>query len=321
MKEPYPLVSSEKSSPEIMPQDEAFQGKRLNKVNPIRLTSWKFITAFLFCWALLIALSPISIEQVSEYGLFSFLGVLGAIFANSTGAGGGVVFIPAFNELEFSEQQAIATSFAIQCFGMTAGAITWWHHYKSEKTELRLWQGFKRIISVSVFSGILGLWLVYTSNIQAPSTLHQNFSLFSLILGLFIVITVFFVKSSRERSQIFAFDYIVIVMIGLFGGAITAWLSVGIGELLAIYLILRRFDISMAVAAAVIVSAFIVWAGIWQHTLVSFQVYWQVAIFAGPGAVLGGIFAKTLVTHLSATRLKLFFAFWLLVIGLVGIKF
>lgn len=288
--------------------------------NPIRLSSPKFIIPFLVCWLLLLTLSPLMFSQISEYGLFSLLGVLGAIFANSTGAGGGVVFIPAFNELAFSEQQSIATSFAIQCFGMTAGAITWWFHYRTEKTELRLWQGFKRIIAVCSISGVLGIWLVYGSDSHAPSTLHQNFSWFSLILGLFIVITVFFVKPSRERSQIILFDYIALISIGLFGGAITAWLSVGIGELLAIYLILRRFDISMAVAAAVIVSAFTVWAAIGQHTLVSFQVYWQVAIFAGPGAVLGGIFAKTLVTHLSATRLKLFFAFWLLVIGMVGIK-
>ncbi|MEW6989258.1 sulfite exporter TauE/SafE family protein [Colwelliaceae bacterium 6441] len=288
--------------------------------SPIRLSSPKFIIPFIACWLLLIVLSPLLFEQITDYGLFSLLGVLGAIFANSTGAGGGVVFIPAFNELAFSEQQAIATSFAIQCFGMTAGAITWWFHYKAEKTELRLWQGFKRIISVGALSGVLGLWFVYGTGTNTPSSLHQNFSWFSLVLGLFIVATVFFAKPSRERSQIYFFDYIALITIGLFGGAVTAWLSVGIGELLAIYLILRRFDISMAVAAAVIVSALTVWAAIWQHTLVSFQVYWQVVIFAGPGAVLGGIFAKTLVTYLSATRLKLFFAFWLLVIGLVGIK-
>lgn len=295
--------------------------KMSNQQNPIRLSSPKFILPFILVWLCLILLSPIDFSGVIDYGLFSFLGVLGAIFANSTGAGGGVVFIPAFNELSFSEQQSIATSFAIQCFGMTAGAITWWFHYSTEKTELRLWQGFKRIISVCTIASIIGLWSVYGTGYQAPSSLHQNFSWFSFILGLLIVITVFFVKPSRERSQLYYFDYLMIALIGLFGGAITAWLSVGIGELLAIFLILRRFDVSMAVAAAVIVSAFTVWAAIWQHTVVSFQVYWQVALFAGPGAVLGGIFAKTLVTYLSATRLKLFFAFWLLVIGLVGIKF
>lgn len=288
--------------------------------NPIRLTSPKFLIPFVLIWLTMLTISPMLLGEVTEYSMFSFLGVLGAIFANSTGAGGGVVFIPAFNQLAFTEQQSIATSFAIQCFGMTAGALTWWFHYKTEKTELRLWHGFKRIISISSIASIIGIWTVYARDLVAPSTLHQSFSWFSFVLGLLIVATVFFVKPSRERSQILLVDYVAIISISFLGGALTAWLSVGVGELLAIYLILRRFDVSMAVAAAVIVSAFTVWSAIWQHTLVSFNVIWQVAIFAGPGAVLGGIFAKTLVTYLSATRLKLFFAFWLLVIGFVGIK-
>jgi uncharacterized membrane protein YfcA len=75
----------------------------------------------------------------------------------------------------------------------------------------------------------------------------------------------------------------------------------------------------MAVSTAVVISAITVWAGIWQHLLVDFQVYWQVVLFAGPGAVMGGILAKSLVTYLSVTRLKLFFAFWLLAIGAIGI--
>jgi len=288
--------------------------------NPIRLSNPYFILSFIFCWFILLYFSPVAWLVLIDYAPFSFLGALGAIFANSTGAGGGVVFIPMFNELGFVEQQSIATSFAIQCFGMTAGAITWWSHYQTQKTELRLWQGFKRIISITSITSIIGLWLVYGFDIESPSSLHQSFSWFSLVLGLFIIVTVYLLKPHRERSQLYAFDWFVLSAIGIFGGAMTAWLSVGVGELLAIYLILRRFDISMAVSTAVIVSAITVWAGIWQHTAVDYQVYWQVVIFAGPGAVLGGIFAKTLVEHLSATRLKLFFAFWLLVIGIVGIK-
>ncbi|GLX77810.1 hypothetical protein tinsulaeT_11500 [Thalassotalea insulae] len=291
-----------------------------NSSEPVRLSRRKFLFCFFSLWLVAIYFSSLAVTELTNYSLFSLLGVLGAIFANSTGAGGGVVFIPAFNQLAFTESQAIATSFAIQCFGMTAGAVTWWRHYRSEKTELRLWLGFKRIICVAAISAILGLWLVYGNKIQAPSSLHQNFSWFSLVLGLFIVISVYFVKPSRERSQIKMVDYFALVVISLVGGGVTAWLSVGVGELLAIYLILRRFDVTMAVAAAVIVSAFTVWSAIAQHTLVAFNVYWQVMLFAGPGAVLGGILAKTLVSYLSATKLKLFFACWLLVIGFVGIK-
>lgn len=282
----------------------------------MRFSNPKFIVLFLSLWALLLLSSSHALIDLVDYASFSLLGTLGAIFANSTGAGGGVVFIPMFAKLNFSEQQSVATSFAIQCFGMTAGAVTWWHHYKTEKTELRLWQGFKRIIAVTTLAAMLGLLSVFYYEFKSPASLHISFSYFSLLLGLFIIITIYLLKSHRERSELYFIDYIAIIIIGLFGGAVTAWLSVGVGELLVIYLLLRRFDINMAVAAAVIVSAFTVWSAITQ---VSSEVYFQVVMFAGPGAVLGGIFAKTLVTHLSATKLKLFFACWLLISGTAGL--
>jgi uncharacterized membrane protein YfcA len=283
----------------------------------IRLTNPLFILVFLAFWAILLTTSQHSFIELVNYSLFTFLGTLGAIFANATGAGGGVVFIPMFTKLNFSEQQSIATSFAIQCFGMTAGAVTWWHHYQTEKTQLRLWQGFKRIIVVTSLTSVLALNLVFFADLSAPAALPVSFSWFSLLLGIFILLTIYLLKPNRERSQIRLFDYVALVLIGVFGAAVTAWLSVGVGELLVIYLLLRHFDISMAVAAAVIVSAISVWAAIGH---VSHDIYWQVVLFAGPGAVLGGIFAKTVVTHLSATKLKVFFAFWLLISGAVGLS-
>ncbi|MBL4822189.1 MAG: sulfite exporter TauE/SafE family protein [Colwellia sp.] len=286
------------------------------RATPIRLTNPKFIIVFSLVWATFLYGAHQPLYELLDYWLFSFLGVLGAIFANSTGAGGGVIFIPTFTQLNFTEQQSIGTSFAIQCFGMTAGAVTWSHHYYSQKRDLRLWQGYKRIISVTSISSALALTGVFVFQVSSPASLHTSFSWFSLLLGLFIVLTVFLLKPHRERSQIYSFDYLALVLIGFFGGAITAWLSVGVGELLVIYLILRRFDINMAIASAVVVSAISVWVAIGQ---VHQAIYWQVLLFAGPGAVLGGIFAKTLVTHMSATRLKIFFAFWLLITGSLGL--
>jgi uncharacterized membrane protein YfcA len=283
----------------------------------MRLSNPKFIVLFLVLWTSLLFSSNYSLGELADYLLFTFLGTVGAIFANSTGAGGGVVFIPFFAQLNFTEQQSVATSFAIQCFGMSAGAVTWWHHYKTEKTELRLWQGFKRIICVTTIASVIGLNSVFIYQVNSPAALPISFSWFSLLLGFFIILTIYLLQPHRERSQLYYVDYIAMVLIGLFGGAVTAWLSVGVGELLVIYLLLRHFDISMAVAAAVIVSAITVWTAIAQ---VNNEVYWQVVLFAGPGAVLGGIFAKTVVTHLSATKLKLFFACWLLLSGAVGLS-
>jgi len=284
-----------------------------------KLLNTKFFVIFIFFWLLLIVLAPMDLNLLFGNAAFSLLGVLGAIFANATGAGGGVVFIPMFEKLAFTPEQSVATSFAIQCFGMTAGAISWSLHYKHTKQELRLWRGFKSIILIATLASVTGLWSIYAFDQHSPHSLHQNFSWFSLVLGLFIVVTLFWVKPHRERSKVSRVDWIAIIILSMFGGMITAWLSVGVGELLAIYLILRRYDVTMSVAVAVVVSAFTVWAGIWQHTLIEFNVVWPVVIFAGPGAVIGGIAAKYLVSYLSARKLKLFFAFWLLVIGFSGI--
>ena len=283
--------------------------------NPFRLTNLKLILSFLCLWLLLLFVLNTSLVKLFDYWLFSLLGVIGAIFANSTGAGGGVVFIPMFSQLNFTEHQSIATSFAIQCFGMTAGAVTWSHHYYTQKRDLRLWQGFKRIILVTSICSAIGLSVIFVLKITSPASLHISFSWFSILLGFFILISIYLLKHDRERSKISPIDYVALVLIGLVGGALTAWLSVGVGELLVIYLIIRRFDINMAVAAAVVVSAISVWYSI---GFVYQNVYWQVLVFAGPGALLGGIFAKTIVIHMSAVKLKLFFAMWLLISGTFG---
>ena len=288
-------------------------------LNPMRVTNPKFVAALLALWFSLLLLSPDTLSNLFQYTVFSLLGVLGAIFANSTGAGGGVVFIPMFNQLEFTEQQAIATSFAIQCFGMTAGALTWRFHYKLEKAPAGFWPSFYQIITLSAVASIAGLWAVYGLEIPPPASLSYSFSWFSFLLGLAIIYIAVVIKPKPIHQQVTTLDFVMIGLISFFGGSITAWLSVGVGELIAIYLIIRRFDVNMAVAVAVIVSAITVWAAIWQHTLIEFNVYWQVVLFAGPGAILGGVLAKAIVAKMSAKRLKIFFAFWLLVIGGVGI--
>jgi len=280
----------------------------------------KYLVLFFSLWLAFFIIAPLPISYVFDYGCFLFLGVLGAIFANATGSGGGVVFIPFFNKLGFTEIQAVATSFAIQCFGMTAGAFTWYRYYQLQKINATEWHHFKSIIVLCGVFSVVGLWLVYGFEFNAPASLSISFSWFSLFLGISICASVGLLKNSQVNKSLALIDWLVLTFISVLGGAITAWLSVGVGELIAIYLIIKRFDITMAVSAAVVISAITVWAGIWQHTLIDDQIYWQVVLFAGPGALIGGVLAKTLVSKLSVTRLKLFFAFWLLVIGSVGVS-
>ena len=270
---------------------------------------------------------------------FFIVGTIGAIFANTTGAGGGVVFVPLFDRLGLNDEQIISTSFGIQCFGMTAGALGWSLHYRtlrqtgrstiggtkiagqktaSPKTESQsVWNGFLPIVLFGSCLSIMGLWAVQTLNISAPAELSAMFKPFSLALGIAILISLPLVHQGAQRQKIGVLDLGILGVLTMAGGMITAWLSVGVGEIVAFYLILRRYDVYMAIATAVVISAATVWSAAPFH-LTGSQALWSIIFYSGPGALVGGLAAKFIARKLPPRGLKLFFAIWLVVIGVAG---
>ncbi|MFC4701753.1 sulfite exporter TauE/SafE family protein [Glaciecola siphonariae] len=283
----------------------------------------KFKLLLLACWIVLLSVQPNLYDLLDEYVSFVFLGVLGAIFANSTGAGGGVVFVPFFNQLALSSQTIVATSFAIQCCGMTAGALTWYRHYRASHKLDPQWSMMPKGLSYTVPFSIAGILFAqfafghYTDAVQ--NSLHLYFGLFSIALAVCIYGSIPLMKRNTFLTALLPIDIVALCMIALGGGVITAWLSVGVGELVAVYLILRGFNITFAIALAVILSAMSVWAAIVYHLFISQAIYWQIVLFAGAGAVIGGMIAKHVVLFFSPKRLKIFFATWVMVMGLAGL--
>jgi uncharacterized protein len=253
-----------------------------------------------------------------QYLPFTGMGLIGAIFANSTGAGGGVVFIPAFQWLGFTDAQSVGTSFAIQCFGMTAGSFAWLRYARSDQTRAEEWACFSYVTLLCAVFSVLGLAAVNGLSIAAPGSLKQIFAIFSLVLGSSLLFSVMRYGTTDIRWQVSTTDSVMIVLIGLFGGVITAWLSVGVGEILALYLLLRGFSATMSVAAAVCVSAISVWSSIAHHAMAD-NVEWDVILFAGPAAVIGGTIAKRLAVWMPPVQLKVFFSCWVLFMGLVSL--
>ncbi|NND81879.1 MAG: sulfite exporter TauE/SafE family protein [Gammaproteobacteria bacterium] len=261
--------------------------------------------------------------QWQQIGFF-LVGVTGAIFANSTGAGGGVVFIPLFDFLGFSEPQSLATSFGIQSYGMTAGAITWWCHYKIQTsavphpTTQAEWQPLPTLIAIAALASVAGIWLNFSLVLASPAGLLDTFRVFSIFLGICILTTARRMRGDSVRTEIEGIDYGVVALLAFGGGVITAWLSVGVGEIVAFYLIFRRYNTTLAIAVAVIVTAVTVWSVAPINFGANSQIYWQLVAFAGPGAVVGGITARVLVNSMSPIGLKIFFGVWLLFVGIVG---
>ena len=238
------------------------------------------------------------------------------------------MFVPFFQQLAFSPEAVIATSFAIQCCGMTAGAISWLQFYRHIKSQQPDWLLLPVVLSRCIPFGLAGLWLAqygfdylmpHLSFSAVSSKLHIGFGAFSILLALAIMASSKRVSSAQGRSQLTLKDSYWLAVISFLGGVITAYLSVGIGELVAVFLIVRRFDVTLAIGAAVIISAVTVWGAVGYGALVSEAVIWHVVLFAGAGAVIGGRLARYVVLFFSPRQVKLFFALWVLLLGILSV--
>jgi len=113
-------------------------------------------------------------------------------------------------------------------------------------------------------------------------------------------------------------DVVALIVIGLVGGVITAWLSVGVGELLVLFLIFRGFCVTLAISCAVVVTAITVWSAAPIHLNSSSDAVWEIVMYAGPAAIIGGIVAKTIATYIHTKTLKTVLGLWILIMGLIG---
>ncbi|MCL1144857.1 sulfite exporter TauE/SafE family protein [Shewanella sp. 10N.261.52.F9] len=266
-------------------------------------------------WSKLVLQSPNSFALIQDYLHYIFLGITGAIFANSTGAGGGVIFIPVFNSLNLTNEQSISTSFAIQCFGMTTGAVAWFSYYLQNKKHS--WTQLPLLLLLLTPLSVAGLWTIESLMIPPLANLEYSFSLFSILLGITLIYSHSKLNKSLTpiRHQVELTDFIALGCISYLGGMITAWLSVGVGELIVIYLLLRKVEPTLAVATGVIVTAITVWTTAGIHLSADSDTNFNIVTFAGPGAIIGALIAKKLALFLPIDKLKLFFAAWIIVSG------
>ena len=270
-------------------------------------------------------------ELTNDFGmintiLYFFMGIVAATIANSTGAGGGIVFLPVFIGLGFSPAESLATSITIQCFGMSSGALTWISFHNKEKILYpKQWKYFYFILTVSALSSCLGVLITQRWMTQPPLDIELLFSLFSLFIGsIFLHRTLRLTKESHGRIHGFSISEVAgLIIVCFVGGIITRWLSIGVGEILLIYLIFLGIRTNVAIASAVCLSVVSVLTVLPYH-ISSDTISYDVLVYAAPGALIGGVIARSLATHLGAHRLKIAASSWiiisaipLLVIGLI----
>lgn len=290
-----------------------------------------YLVALLAILALLFQMYFSEILQFFQHvWIFLPIGIFGAVIANSTGTGGGVVFVPAFNSLSGAAEMGmipmditvdpvstVGISFLIQCFGMSVGAVTWiWRFYASDHPPGGRIDGlsFIHIIFTVLVTTIPTLLLTQWAFFGAVDghALLTAFKWFSLVLGIVLLVFTWAyqkVKPYRFRPELT--DTYWLLGLGAIGGVITAFFSVGVGELIAVYLIFRKFPTPAAVAIAVIVSVISVISGVGYH-LANGNIVWPVALMAIPGAMIGGFIARLFAAWLGPLWLKTFASVWII---------
>ncbi|MGQ7830665.1 sulfite exporter TauE/SafE family protein [Altererythrobacter sp. Z27] len=250
------------------------------------------------------------------------VGVIGAIIANTSGTGGGVVFVPVFNALRehgvmtLSPLEVVGVSMAIQSFGMTMGALRWtdrlYHQPQPGPLEARVQVRDFFLVALAV----LALSLPSMLFVQRATEFDQQDVLlaykgFSILLGLALIVSTWTVNLARpEKGKLERIDLVVLLLLAVPGGAITALFSVGIGELVALYLFIRHYPVLLCTGAACLISSVSVIAGsVWHIEAGTIQ--WEVVLLAAPAAVLGGFFARPIALWLGARRLKTLDGAWI----------
>ncbi|MCP5397514.1 MAG: sulfite exporter TauE/SafE family protein [Sphingomonadaceae bacterium] len=296
---------------------------RLSALPPGRLV-WAGSLVLLAAYAALWVLVPWDAGLLQQLWFLPGVGVVGAIIANTSGTGGGVVFVPAFNALRehgvmaLDPLQIVAVSMGIQAFGMTMGSLRWvdrlFHQPVAQLGSLDAPVRPRDFLVVSVGVLLLSLPAMLVTQRLAvldPQDLLLGYKTFSILLGLALIITTWTVNRTRpELDRLHRVDLLVLLLLAIPGGYITALFSVGIGELVALYLFIRHYPILLCTGTACVISAAsMILGSIWHVDAGTIQ--WEVVLLAAPAAVLGGFLARPIAIGLGARRLKTLVGGWI----------
>jgi uncharacterized membrane protein YfcA len=255
------------------------------------------------------------------------VGVIGAIIANTSGTGGGVVFVPVFNALRewavmaLQPLQVVGVSMGIQSFGMTMGALRWtdrlYHQPPPEPLHALVRPRDFFAVALSVLALSIPTMLL-TQRLTAfdPHAVLLGYKAFSILFGLALIVTTWTVNLARpERVRLERVDLIVLLLLAIPGGALTALFSVGVGELVALYLFIRHYPVLLCTGAACLISSVSVISGVIWHVEAG-TIQWEVVLLAGPAAALGGFLARPIALWLGARRLKTLDGGWIVLSAL-----
>ena len=222
--------------------------------------------------------------------------IVASVIANSTAAGGGIILLPIFSIvfLEFLKKIDISHSFfyshsytlsgiiiaihVTQSFGMLSGSISWWK------------SGVKILFKENIFNIFGVLFGVIISKYYwqiDDSIVFKIFGFANLFMSFVVFYNLIIVKNiptceifNKRLSWIFFF-------VGIIGGLLSGWTSIGIGSLTSFILVLfLKPEIGIANGSVMMALTSITTVII--HLLIGMTIPIEIILFTIPAVLMGG---------------------------------
>ena len=225
--------------------------------------------------------------------LLTLVAFFAASVANASAIGGGFLFMPLFIFVyQLAPPVAVKLSIATQAFGMSSGALAWGRDYID-----------KNAFILASFASICGVWFA-TYNFAVPSGyIKPLFALISLGVFIALVIEMRLKVLDQQQKAYFSFNTssIFFVLAAFAGGLLTGWTAIGVGEVVALYLLFfYRLRLDKAIGTGVAVLAVSSIAGFIFHADLG-GIPWELLLFTVPGVILGGRYGVKMAKYLEST--------------------
>ena len=225
--------------------------------------------------------------------LLTLVAFFAASVANATAIGGGFLFMPLFIFVyQLAPPLALKLSIATQAFGMTSGALSWGRNYID-----------KHAFILASIASITGVWFATYLWIVPSSLIKPLFAIISLGVFFALIVEMLLKGSSKHTAAKFSVNRVSVffVLSAFAGGLVTAWTAIGVGEVVALYLLFfyrLRLDIAIGTGVAVLAVSSI--AGFIFHTDLG-GIPWDLLLFTVPGVILGGRYGVKMAKYLEST--------------------
>ena len=223
--------------------------------------------------------SDAPLALAAEHGFLTPISIVAAAIANATAIGGGFLFLPFFLLVyQLSAAESLKLALATQAFGMTSGALGW------SRTRI-----VGRALAIAAVASGIGMAIgTFLWRVDAL-TIKSVFGWVSIGVGVALWLELRFGSGQRETTMSTdAPRAIAFALACLAGGVLNAWVSIGIGEVVALYLLfVYRIRMDHAIATGVAALAFDSLLGFAFHAGLG-GIRWELLAFTAPGVVVGG---------------------------------